>query len=761
MKYIFLLFAFCRAASADIVFFDFNDGPQEIEAVKRAARARGEKVHVFPTVSPDVSVRLRHLRGELRQVGQQYSRAATQAQRQQFERRFREIENQRMQLMGGARFDAARAKEALRSLSAKGIKVSTLVLSGHDGNNNFSGTFGGLHSNDLKEALKEMPELASNIKSLFLAGCYTATPGSLEYNFKDAMPNLRSVAGYPGSAPNNERGAGHQFLERFLKGEERLARAKTPNEVKAVAGSMIPGDVSTTAAICLPNKKYFKQGQYRDLEQEWKNCGPLFDKLAANRETLMCYMNARPGCEMPPAETQSGPLREYYTALQAAQPCRHNPEFAARAGELFDGETMIRLMYFKNVRKNFAEHYKNELEQSKDVLIKAGYPQELAGQVTKVKDLDRRETLDMIRKLEEFQNSQAQLEIGEDEKSVARLASMEIVQSLKDHLVQLSPNCVPFHWVEGASTATSTCGAQSNLGQKAIDHANDTIPIRRIDRKVGALERDLIRGDGRGSGDQDRVISDEAVAASVIRSERELYQARISALRRQQNVLYIERDLKRLGDSPRDQAVGTSLRQRLEQARQLAAEADARARALAEPTDLKALQENRAKFFERALRFAQSETPPERETIPDVERRLEDWRNRLSQTTGTQRAVLESDIKFMERNLANLKKREAERAEHVEYLQRMSRLLTAPNPDPADQARIAEMVVDRVRINAEERKNYLNSQIEMYSREIQQCTTAQSAGQYCHTSMNMLRNSLQQFTNELDQMQRRAEITSW
>jgi len=786
-----------QSVLADVVFFDFNNGPLEIAAAQRAARKRGERLIVYPMIPAETRTRLRGMGEQLRAIETQMNAATNSEQRRQLEMRYRELDATRNQLSQGTRFGAEETKKAIADLEARGVKVSSLILSGHDGNGDFSGTQGGLHSRDLKEILKAHPAFAANIKSLFLAGCYTATPGMLEYTWQDAIPNLKAVAGYPGSAPAVDKIAGHQFLERFLSGEARLLAANSPAQIRAIAGGMIPPHVHSTAAICLPGKKYFHRNQYRDLEEEWKSCPATLETLARNKETFLCYMEARPGCEDPPADSQSGPLREYYRALQAVQPCRHNPQFARQMGELFDGESMIRLIYHKNVRRNFASQYRTQLEETKAMLLAAGVPEELANKVTNIANMNRRQILDMIAELEEFHNvrrSGGRDLPADDSKAAALVAMNYVVDTLKKQLSHMDPSCVPFHWVEPNSTARSQCRIDSNLGNRAWELARQQTPIYRMEGRMNQLRREYDRAlnggreepeplppspaptptadggpgaDGRSEPPpadqvipyqmpQDHVISDDAVMSTITNDQHRQYELRMQALQREREVLQAEFYIRHRANDPDYARDVQTYRQNIDQMRERARAAAEAARQLAPPLDARALRQNRREFFATALSVL-PDLSVRRNEIAEMRQKIENLRRSADESTNPQvRQNYLDDIASSERYLVEMNRSLEQQQQHREYVERMSRVMSG-TPEAADQERIAQLVLQRVRDGRQEQIVSLSYNIEHHRAYMQSCAS-RPATDRCHREMPVIRGHIAGFTQALASLQRDVDL---
>ena len=184
---LFIIITNFNTVYADILFLDLNNSPKEIEAAKKAAKQRGEKLIVFPERAmrypADIEQNLNQKLTELKSKNQQN-------------------------------------------------KISSLIISGHDGNGHFTGSKGSMSYSDFANILESHPELKESVKSLYLWGCYTATPGSIINNWKPTFKNLDVIIGYDGSAPANDKLAGHNYLADALVKEKKMTSAKTDKQLK-------------------------------------------------------------------------------------------------------------------------------------------------------------------------------------------------------------------------------------------------------------------------------------------------------------------------------------------------------------------------------------------------------------------------------------------------------------------------------------------------------------------------------------------------
>lgn len=319
MKFIFagLLFILnLRTASADILFLDLNNSPKEIEAAEKAAKQRGEKLIVYPD----------------KPLGDEGHLS--------FKKSLTEKLNE------------------LKS-SSQQTKISSMILSGHNGNGHFAGTSGSISYAGLKDVLESHPELNESVKSLYLWGCYTSTPGSIINNWKPTFKNLDVIIGYDGVAPANDKLAGHKYLTDALVKEKRMTSAKTDKELKSIFNDL--AYVKNVHASICKGDTYVSNKKMANLQKLKEQC----DEAEAVKwgDVYECYMYGRQpnppdnqdlDCTDVPASTSNSKLRDMYNYLQETAHC----DDLIRSSRGRNRDQVIRLIFYKNVLKNYFENNK-------------------------------------------------------------------------------------------------------------------------------------------------------------------------------------------------------------------------------------------------------------------------------------------------------------------------------------------------------------------------------------------------------------------
>jgi hypothetical protein len=399
---VFVLLAFGFVARADILFLDLNNAADEIAAAERAALARGERLIVIPTVDAqtrrvqdEASKRADQIAERIhKDCGPSSANPACPGLRNDFERASDELRR----LTEANRITPDKIKGELKRLEKDGTRLSSVVISGHDGNGKFSGAYGAMSADALEEAFKETPKLNENVRSVLLWGCYTTTLGSIDGHWKGIFPNVGVFAGFDGRGPNKYRVANHTYLEDFLKSDKAFMSARDKNQVMSIARG-IRGFNNTASAICV-NDLIVTPSGVRDLLALRADCA--LD--SRNRELLKeyeCYLQAREQrCANPPANTDTGPLRELYTYLQQKTQCRAYWAELRQEIDIPEPQDVQMLLFFNNVKLNLATLHRADLARIDQALREVGAPANL--KVSDLSQLSRAELLDRLGAIEAF-----------------------------------------------------------------------------------------------------------------------------------------------------------------------------------------------------------------------------------------------------------------------------------------------------------------------------------------------------------------------
>ncbi len=413
---LFLLLS--QIASADILFLDLNNSPKEIEAAQVAAKQRGEKLIVFPDKPTDYRTDFS-------------SQLSTKLQEMK--------------------------KDKIQS------KISSVIISGHNGNGHFTGSKADLSYVELQKIIQSNPELAESVDSLYLWGCYTATPGSIISHWKPTFKNLNVIIGYDGVAPANNSLSGHKFLTDALIKEKKMTIAKTDNELKSIFNDLAHVR-NIDASICV-SETYVSKKKFSSLNKLMEQCNVEESKKWA--EVYDCYMDGvKPelpeyqglDCSDVPTNTSNSKLRDLYNYLQDTSHCDDMIKTHGR-----NRDEIIRLIFSKNVIKNFLENNKECNSHINSFLADSGRAVKVD-----VQDLLNSKRSEIKKKSSEIAKA-VRSEIGRLEMSLsekintqtetvnkltnAHLASRCV--SRLDDINYLNPETIPFSWVEPKSNDNS------------------------------------------------------------------------------------------------------------------------------------------------------------------------------------------------------------------------------------------------------------------------------------------------------------------
>jgi hypothetical protein len=461
-----VLSLFCLPAFADIFMIDINDNPQERAAAERGSKARHEKVIFFPNPTPAETAHLQTLQTEYDDLLGQISQIKNNKSLKQTDKKARLAlidktrKKKALLLKEAGPLTQIKLSVKLAELQSQGIKISSLVVSGHDGNGNFFGKMGFLSAEDLKQSLAENPEAAANVRALYLWGCYTATYGACESHWNLNLPQGTFIVGFNDSAPLGDKPAGLDVLEKVLVQEKNLTD-KHDKKVLTDLWKKLGSINQINASICTESLLADRSGVHTFSEMS-----AACDKMAPDKklqnwsQQLSCYRDGAAGCEAIPPDP--GKLREVYTEVQSMSYCRDkllasdNPDDRTAVACWPDLDQTIRLVKYKSIAQNFARLHADDLKEYDDLIDKTGLSPDL-----KLGDVSRLSRKDLNQKLTDIQvRSEKELDKNTTYGSprAKDLAEAKIrAQKISDTLSQLKTNCVDMNWVESGANIKSAC----------------------------------------------------------------------------------------------------------------------------------------------------------------------------------------------------------------------------------------------------------------------------------------------------------------
>lgn len=453
MKILLLGLLLALPARADIVFFDLNFSPMEITAVTAAAKARGEKAHIFPERTPEQQRDLdKYYR--LAQSLQTKLRGCQGADCGEIIRRLAEVQ-ERLQAITAVmrKVENGELENIFASLDARSVKVSTMIFSGHSGGTGqVGGLLGGIVVGQVRQAFDKYPRLLEPVRAILLWGCYSGTLHSLSGIWQKNFPSVSTWGGFENRSPLGIRESSGRFLKSFLLSESKLRAAKGLNDAHRVFRSLdLVAELDGTAVV---RDMYFTYDQAALVSEMLQRC-QAFDN--GMMDQFLCYDEGRAGCENPPADHR-GALRDIYNYLQKNRHCHGS--LKEKYPQLPSLEYLIRLIYLDNVKKNFVAQHAAESSSFGRIMKEVGPVPPLAdfGKSTRKQDMEAFGAMATGLNALGFRDLSI---VDRPNWKPAMLASMA-----KEALTNLlgpsfyrtfESSCVPFSWVDPGSREKDSC----------------------------------------------------------------------------------------------------------------------------------------------------------------------------------------------------------------------------------------------------------------------------------------------------------------
>lgn len=292
--------------------------------------------------------------------------------------------------------------------SEKGTRaLERIIFSGHSVGSGIWGDDNGTISwDDVGKLALLFPNAARQIKDLHVAACYTGGEHSID-QFKAIFPNLETVWAYEGSAPGAASGA-ITHLTRW----EKASRGKNPDAVRReLADGTRKGE---NVVVWTTTRGYQALGAQSTLEERQNS-------YQASQNIVAEFMAGTQEV----TNSQTGPLRDHYNAIQhllqrTDLPAEQRPVLEA------ERDTVIRLLYYSNVRTRFTQTHATALRE--------GYAA-VGLEQPDYSRLSRKEAMDAI---QAFDAARA----GKNDPAADRLFIL-----LSEGLRDLSPRLVPPAWI--------------------------------------------------------------------------------------------------------------------------------------------------------------------------------------------------------------------------------------------------------------------------------------------------------------------------
>jgi hypothetical protein len=483
---------FIVSAHADILFIDVNDAPAEIAAAQKAADARHEKLVVIPDRSkPEQQAALKKLRVISDQVDTIMAPTATIWRNADSSQKAL-IKEQSADKPDPAKVAALTAKTAdlitaynnsltalqpqmdqyaaqmtaipnlpklnsdslnslLASYHTQHKTISSIIISGHHGDDDFTGYLGDIKEDDIRQGFAQYPEMYSAVRSVYGWGCYSATLSGSHWWF-NAFPNVALVGGFDAGAPSSAREADTDYLFQILTKEKQLIATMDIRDNKARARVFsqelhaIGGFDETNGAACTRSDCVGINTGVVDMSDLSKTCNiQVLEMISADLDRANQVLS---GSEDPPCNTQNSWLRTLYNNLRQHEFCatQEGPNKADWAPVKGLADTIVQMIFWGQIQANVVHYYQSDfdrfaaLAKKYDVpapdmsLPRSCNPPTPGAKTITPKDISALmdSTQSVIGKLDP-----------------ANSADMVVTNNVLEHAVMIQNlKCVPFTWVE-------------------------------------------------------------------------------------------------------------------------------------------------------------------------------------------------------------------------------------------------------------------------------------------------------------------------
>lgn len=404
--FLLLLLAPLSGGAADrILMLNLNYSSAELRALEEVARARGQQVEMVPPREMiPAAERLFEMRMalekkvkesglsevEAKSLVSDYMRSGSSSRHPEITQRF-PSEIQQLRAATQAQHEAEKSLGTLRhQLEAKaqelrqaGHRVDSVVFSAHSDGVNLSGeTSLHLSGTDIGALATSHRNLFGDARHVMLMGCYNMTEQNHERWRWSLFPKAALVAGFGVRAPSRYQRASVNFLTNVLNKATEL-----DNQLAA------RGQTLTPAAI---------QAHFRSLSSVTNQqsvidyCGAITEGLPGSRNNISCneqwqnfdlrasaiereYLRLLPpGPAADPPREDVGMLRDFYNYIQRICPARNSTwlpreeSAGAERRRLYLRESLIRLIYWWEVQKNYRAYFQNDIRALDTALSQAG-----------------------------------------------------------------------------------------------------------------------------------------------------------------------------------------------------------------------------------------------------------------------------------------------------------------------------------------------------------------------------------------------------
>ncbi|HLW56264.1 MAG TPA: hypothetical protein VKY27_02710 [Bacteriovoracaceae bacterium] len=346
-----------------MLFIDTNFSDLEIETAQRAACKRGEKLVVIPKNYKEYTSQIRVVEEKLKRLNRCKSNCEPLAQ----DYAAAEIALQTKRDSEGLLKDLI-AKE-LNEMKQKNVKLTNMLLSGHDGGGHFGGYKGSISRSDMANIMEDFQDI-NEVSTLMLLGCYTGVQKEIAH-WKGIFPKVRMIGGYDGSAPLSDKPMGHHYLEDLLTKEKALLQQADEKQLNQFVRANIRGLHSMHSAVYLEpvcseeedsslNAMYY--GSLTNRRFSTFDLNQCIGKVSKIKEIETRFKKFDSGEVEPPKNPSDPAIKTLYDQARSLEHCIEQLESPVDVNAIFN------LRFYEAVKENFATFYKDELQTAQEAL---------------------------------------------------------------------------------------------------------------------------------------------------------------------------------------------------------------------------------------------------------------------------------------------------------------------------------------------------------------------------------------------------------
>lgn len=426
-----------------ILFVDTNDSALEIETAEKAACARGEKMMIVPKDYKEyhaVIGKVEAAKNAVKKCGAKHKDKAYEKcteVRDDFDTVHRELYKFKI----GKREIKNATEDALKEIKKLNGKMSSIIISGHDGGGSFGGHKGRFTKEELGEMIGKYKDI-NEVKSLMLLGCYTGVQKEI-IDWKKLFPDVKMIAGYDDSAPLSDKPFGHQYITELLTKEKDLIANADQEKLKKFVGANIKSLGQLHSAVYVNceesgGQELYYSSKKRDKgfsEYGAKECmskGPEFEAIATS---IAAYAS---GEKEPPQDTARGEIRQLYIQARNLEHCE------VFLGKQLNVNAIFNLLFYEGIKSSFVAYYQDDLAKADKAVqeMLAKYPNLIkdiwAPTAENLKKFSRK---DMLLNIHNIHGLLAQKEVPNEEKRI-----LSWIASASTNHLQHFQN--PFSWHE-------------------------------------------------------------------------------------------------------------------------------------------------------------------------------------------------------------------------------------------------------------------------------------------------------------------------